>query len=229
MPADTNQNGYFIMKQRLKVWDLPTRLFHWTLVAGVAFMWYSANQGGDWMAWHLRCGLLMLGMMVFRLCWGAWGSDTARFARFFKPSQIGRYLKGELTENEQPGHNPLGALMVVALIGAVLFQVVTGLLASDENTFMYNGYLNGLAEGAGGKFREIHVVFFNLLAGLAALHVVTVLLYRFVKKHDLIRPMITGYKELEGKLPDLWFAGAGRLVAALAVAIAAIAAVLGVK
>ncbi|WP_107687860.1 cytochrome b/b6 domain-containing protein [Neisseria wadsworthii] len=213
------------MKQKLKVWDLPTRLFHWLLAASVAFMWYSGEQGGDIMAWHLRCGVFIFGLLVFRICWGIWGSDTARFAQFFKPWQIGRYLKGSLSENEQPGHNPLGALMVVALIGAVLFQVVTGLLSSDENAFLYNGYLSGLAGSASADFRKLHIQFFDLLLILIGVHVFTVLLYKFVKKHNLITPMLTGYKYLEGKLPDLKFAGAGKFLAALAIAAAAVCVV----
>lgn len=214
------------MKQKLKVWDLPTRLFHWLLAASIAFMWFSAEQGGSLMTWHLRCGLFIFALIVFRICWGLWGSDTARFARFFKPWLIGRYLKGEMTENEQPGHNPLGAMMVVALIGAVLFQVGTGLLASDENSFTYNGYLSSLAGDASAAFQKIHVTFFNLLLILVAVHVITILIYKFLKKKDLIRPMLTGYKELEGKLPVLRFAGAGRLLLALAVAAGAVFAVL---
>ena len=98
------------MKQKVKVWDLPTRLFHWLLVLSVGFMWYSAQAGGGMLVWHLRCGLLVAGLIVFRLCWGLWGSDTARFSQFVRgPSSIRRYLQGSLTENEQPGHNPLGA------------------------------------------------------------------------------------------------------------------------
>ena len=108
-------------KQKLKVWDAPTRLFHWLLVLALAFMWYSGETGGNLMAWHLRCGVFILGLVVFRLCWGFWGSDTARFAQFVKgPAQIRRYLGGQLSENEQPGHNPLGALMVLALLAALL-------------------------------------------------------------------------------------------------------------
>lgn len=118
------------MKQKVKVWDLPTRLFHWLLVLSVGFMWYSAQAGGGMLVWHLRCGLLVAGLIVFRLCWGLWGSDTARFSQFVRgPSSIRRYLQGSLTENEQPGHNPLGALMVIALIAAVLLQATTGLFA----------------------------------------------------------------------------------------------------
>ena len=81
--------------QKIKIWDLPVRVFHWTLAAALAFMWFSAKTGGSWMAWHLRVGLLVAALLVFRLCWGIWGSDTARFARFFRPLQIGSYLRGD--------------------------------------------------------------------------------------------------------------------------------------
>ncbi len=215
------------MKQKLKVWDLPTRLFHWTLVLAVAFMWYSGETGGSLMAWHLRCGLLILGLVVFRICWGLWGSDTARFASFVRgPAQIKRYLSGSLTENEQPGHNPLGALMVLALLAALLVQLFSGLFASDENMWLYNGYLNALVGSeAGAAARRIHITFFNLLLALIAVHVATILIYKFVKKHNLITPMLSGYKMLAGKLPQLQFAGAGKLLAALAVAVAVVAVV----
>ncbi|WP_416190808.1 cytochrome b/b6 domain-containing protein [Neisseria sp. CCUG12390] len=210
------------MKQKIKVWDLPTRIFHWTLVLAIAFMWYSGETGGNLLAWHLRCGLLILALVVFRVCWGLWGSDTAKFANFVRgPKQIVRYLKGEITENEQPGHNPLGALMVLALLGAVSVQVVTGLFSPDDNTFIHNGYLNNLVSSdTGAAMRKIHFGFFNVLLALAAVHIITIFAYKFLKKHNLITPMMTGYKELEGKLPLLKFAGSGKLVAALAVALA---------
>lgn len=215
------------MKQKIKVWDLPTRIFHWMLVLAIAFMWYSGETGGNLLAWHLRCGLLVLALVVFRVCWGFWGSDTAKFSRFVRgPKQIIRYLKGEITENEQPGHNPLGALMVLALLGAVLVQVTTGLFSPDDNTFIFNGYLNSLVSSStGAAMRKIHFGFFNLLLILAAVHIITILAYKFLKKHNLITPMITGYKELEGKLPLLKFAGSGKFVAALVVAVIVVAVV----
>ena len=219
------------MKQKVKVWDLPTRLFHWLLVLSVGFMWYSAQAGGGMLVWHLRCGLLVAGLIVFRLCWGLWGSDTARFSQFVRgPSSIRRYLQGSLTENEQPGHNPLGALMVIALIAAVLLQATTGLFAADENTFTDSGYLNHLVSSdTGSLMRKIHVNFFNLLAALAGLHIVTVLAYKFLKKKDLIRPMISGYKHIEGQTVVLKFASSAKLISALAVAAAAVAAILMLK
>lgn len=157
------------MKQKIKVWDVPTRLFHWSLVAALAFMWYSAETGGNLLVWHLRCGVLILALLVFRICWGLWGSDTAKFSQFVRgPKQIARYFKGEISENEQPGHNPVGALMVLALLAAVLVQVTTGLFAPDENTFTNSGYLNHLvSDDTGLALRKIHITFFNLLAALA--------------------------------------------------------------
>ena len=131
------------MKQKIKVWDAPTRLFHWLLVLLMGFMWYSATQGGDMLVWHLRGGLLMLALVVFRLCWGMWGSDTAKFSRFVRPfPEIRRYTQGQMSEDELVGHNPLGALMVIALLAALVFQTATGLFAADENTFTNSGFLN---------------------------------------------------------------------------------------
>lgn len=219
------------MKQKIKVWDLPTRIFHWSLVLSIAFMWYSAEEGGDLLVWHLRCGLLILSLLIFRVCWGIWGSDTSRFVQFVRgPIQIKRYLRGEITENEQPGHNPLGALMVLALIGALLIQVSTGLFSLDENTFSSNGYLSSLvSEDTGSLLRKIHVTFFNGVIVLVAIHILTIFAYKFLKKHDLIKPMLTGYKELEGKLPSLKFAGIGSFILAVAIALAVISCILVVN
>ena len=207
------------MKQKIKVWDVPTRLFHWLLVLLMGFMWYSATQGGDMLVWHLRGGLLMLALVVFRLCWGIWGSDTAKFSRFVRPfSEIRLYTQGQMSEDELVGHNPLGALMVIALLAALVFQTATGLFAADENTFTNSGFLNHLvSEHAGTLARKIHVNFFNVLAVLAGVHIAAVLLYRFVKKQDLITPMMSGFKTIDAQQPKL--AGMGQLLAALLVAI----------
>ena len=213
------------MKQKIKVWDAPTRLFHWLLVLLMGFMWYSATQGGDMLIWHLRGGLLMLALVAFRLCWGIWGSDTAKFSQVVRPfSEIRRYTQGRMSEDELVGHNPLGALMVIALLAALVFQTATGLFAADENTFTNSGFLNHLvSEHAGTLARKIHVNFFNVLAVLAGVHIAAVLLYRFVKKQDLITPMINGFKTIDAKQPKL--AGVGQLLAALSVAIALVCAV----
>ena len=194
------------MKKSILVWDLPTRLFHWLLVGSMFFMIFSAKQGGAWMAWHLRCGLFILSLLAFRIFWGFVGSDTARFASFFKPSQIPRYLRHEISENEQAGHNPLGALMVVAMIVVIGIQIITGLFSMDVNAYVYNGYLSRFAGNYAETFRNIHANIVPLLLLMIALHVLAVLVYLFVRKNNLIHPMITGRKKLSEPLPNLRFA-----------------------
>ena len=212
------------MKQKIKVWDAPTRLFHWSLVLAIPFMWFSADTGGNWLTWHLRVGLFILGLWVFRICWGLWGSDTARFSQFVHgPAQIKRYLAGQMSENEQPGHNPMGALMVVGLLAAIGLQLFTGLFAADENTFTHSGNLNGwVSDDTGSLMRTIHVNFFWFLLGLIALHILAVLSYKLIKKINLIHPMLSGYKHLEGETKPLRFASLPMLVLAVLVAAAVV-------
>ena len=212
------------MKQKVKVWDAPTRLFHWSLVLAIPFMWFSADTGGNWLTWHLRVGLFILGLWVFRICWGLWGSDTARFSQFVQgPAKIKRYLAGQMSENEQPGHNPMGALMVVGLLAAIGLQLLTGLFAADENTFTHSGYLNGwVSDDTGSLMRTIHVNFFWFLLGLIALHILAVLSYKLIKKINLILPMLSGYKHLEGEIKPLRFASLPMLVLAVLVAAAVV-------
>ncbi len=193
--------------KKIKVWDLPTRLFHWSLVASVIFMFISAKQGGIWLQWHLRCGLFLLSLILFRIVWGFIGSDTAKFTQFVRsPKHILRYIKGKLPENEQPGHNPLGALMVLALLLILLLQIVTGLFSPDENSYVYSGYLSKIAGSNASKIRNIHLVIANVLMLLVAIHFATIVFYRIFKRHNLITPMITGNKKLQEPVPSLKFA-----------------------
>lgn len=212
------------MKQKIKVWDAPLRLFHWLLASAVFFMWFSAEEGGNWLVWHLRCGLFITGLLVFRLIWGVWGSDTAKFSHFIgSPTAIKSYLKGHWQENQHPGHNPLGALMVVALLGALIFQVSTGLFSSDENTFLNSGYLAGwIGDSTASAIRTLHISFFNALLLLIVVHIATIIFYKLLKKHDLIRPMINGYKTLEGTVPQLRFGTWFHLILTYIIALAVI-------
>lgn len=214
------------MKQKVKIWDMPTRLFHWSLPLLLGFMWFSAETGGAWLVWHKRGGLLLLALLVFRLVWGFIGSDTARFAQFVKPQNIAAYLRGSLPERRQVGHNPLGALMVLALLGALLFQVGTGLFAADENTFTEHGYLYALAgDAAASAARSLHDAGFGLLSALIVLHIAAAVFYRAVKKQDLVGPMVRGW-QWRDSVPPLRFAGAGALLAAVLAGLAAVSAVL---
>lgn len=195
------------MTTKVRVWDLPTRLFHWSLVICVAFMWWSAEQGGDWMQYHLWCGVVLVTLLLFRLTWGIVGSQTSRFSDFLHgPRHIIRYLQGDLTENQQPGHNPLGGWMVLILLLTLICQVTTGLLSADVNSYLYDGFLakyidSDLAE----QFTGWHKLSFKFLLALISLHLLAIIAYHIFRKQRLVRAMITGRKELEGEVPKLQF------------------------
>ncbi len=176
---------------KVKVWDLPLRLFHWSLVAAFATAFISAQIGGNAMVWHGRAGVAVVGLVVFRIVWGFIGSTHARFATFVRgPAAIRAYLRGQW---QGLGHNPLGALSVLILLSLVLAQSVSGLFANDD--IAYQGYLYPLV-GAdlSARITGIHKLFEPLLIVIVALHVVAIGFYAKFKKDNLTIPMITGKK-----------------------------------
>ena len=195
------------MVKMIKIWDAPTRFFHWSLVLLFAGMWFSGEQGGDWLHYHVVCGELVAVLLLFRLVWGIVGSDTARFSQFVKgPATIRRYLKGELTDAQLPGHNPLGGLMVVALLTVLLLQVISGLFSSDVDSYVFDGPLaKVIASGLSESITHFHKAWFNLILMLVAMHVAAIVAYRVLKKQNLVRPMLTGYKPVTGIPPQLFF------------------------
>lgn len=198
------------MDTKVRVWDAPTRIFHWLLAFSIPAMWWTASTGGSWLLWHKRLGLLVCTLIIFRILWGFFGSQTARFSNFIKgQGAIKRYLQGKMPEYEQPGHNPVGALSVLVLLGLVAVQLVTGLLSPDNNTFLEPGYLNHLvSESTANSAYSIHTTLFWVLVAVIVLHILAVFAYLVVKKHNLIRPMITGIKTLARPVsPPLKFAG----------------------
>lgn len=178
--------------KRMLLWDLPTRLFHWTLVLAVVTAIISGQLGGKLIDWHGRIGLLIVGLVSFRLVWGLLGSSYARFAHFFPtPGKIKAYLRGEW---QGEGHNPLGALAVFALLGLLSAQVLTGLFANDDITF--TGPLFDLVgKGLSNQLTGLHSLFSNLLIALIVLHIAAIGYYGHVKKQKLIKPMISGWKD----------------------------------
>ena len=178
--------------QRIRVWDLPTRLFHWVLAILVVASIISGKIGGNLIDWHGKFGLAILGLLTFRIIWGLVGSTYARFASFFPtPGRIRAYLRGEWKE---PGHNPLGALSVFALLGLLALQVATGLPGNDDIAF--RGPLFDLVGKAlSDRMTGIHKLSINLLFALIALHVAAIMFYARVRKDNLVKPMITGWKE----------------------------------
>lgn len=172
------------------VWDLPTRLFHWTLVVCVVGAFVTAKLGGNWMDWHGRFGITALGLLAFRLVWGFNGPTYARFAQFVRgPRTILAYLKGQW---HGQGHNPLGALSVLALLGILVFQGTIGLFSNDDVAF--EGYLMPLVGAElSNRLTSLHKISEEILLVLVALHVGAIAFYARIKKENLVKPMITGW------------------------------------
>ena len=121
------------MSTTVRVWDLPTRIFHWALVASVIDLVITAKLGGDAMAWHFRCGYAVLTLLLFRMVWGLVGGHWSRFRSFlYSPATVLRYLRGQGAPEHSVGHNPLGSGSVFALLGFLLLQVASGLFSDDE-------------------------------------------------------------------------------------------------
>ena len=178
---------------KIKVWDLPLRAFHWLLAAAVAVAFVTAQLGGNAMLWHGRAGLAVIGLLAFRIVWGFVGSTYARFVNFLRgPTQIRAYLRGEW---DALGHNPIGALSVLALLTLLAGEAVTGLFANDD--ISYQGYLYSLV-GAdlSGQITGLHKLFEPALIVLVTLHLAAIAFYMRVKKRNLVKPMITGWQEV---------------------------------
>jgi cytochrome b len=175
--------------RRVRVWDLPTRLFHWSL-ALLMIGSVATVKAGDLMHWHARCGYAILALLAFRLAWGLVGPHHARFANFVRgPGAVLSELRGRLPD--APGHSPLAALSVVAMLAALAFQAVSGLFADDEIAFQGPLALTVTAELSGALTTWHRRNEWALLA-LIGLHVAAVVYWRFVRGHDLLRPMLGG-------------------------------------
>ena len=213
-----------VMLLPMRVWDAPTRLFHWLIVLLVPAAYISIK--GGFPAVHLAIGYTMLALLLFRLVWGFAGSDTARFSRFLtSPRAALRHLR-HLTVREadtQIGHNAAGGWMVALMLVLLATQVTTGLCARDrhQNAGPLAKYFD---DGTVKLLSTIHAINFKLIFAAAVIHVLVVGVYVFVKRQDLVRPMVTGKKRLPAatRAPRM----ASPLLAALVLAAALVVAVL---
>lgn len=213
----------------VRIWDLPTRLFHWALVLCVIGSVVTAKLGGNATVWHLRLGYAALALLAFRLSWGVIGGRWSRFSSFvYSPAALWRYLRGRPAAGDhfEVGHSPLGALSVLAMLVWLLVQVGSGLIADDEIattgplvrfvsnelSLAWTGYHKGLGQWG--------------LYALVSLHVAAILFYRVGKKRDLITPMLRGDKQVAADVPATRDSRATRLLA-LALLAACAAAVAG--
>lgn len=207
-------------KQRIRLWDLPTRLFHWLLAGLVVASFVSGKIGGNAMDWHGKFGLTILGLLAFRLVWGFAGSTYARFVSFLPtPAKVLAYLRGQW---RGVGHNPLGAFSVFGLLLLLAFQVGTGLFGNDDIAFRGPLY-ELIGKDLSDRLTGLHKLSVNVLIALVTLHIVAIAFYVRVKKDDLIRPMLTGWKDVApGEGASASGGGALPLAVALLVAVATV-------
>lgn len=180
-----------------KIWDLPTRLFHWGLAVAVAVSLISVRINE--MEIHIISGGVVFGLLIFRICWGVWGSSTAQFHRFFpSPARVWAQLRGRAAG--YTGHSPLGALSVIAMLGALTVQTATGLVADDE-IYITGPLRSEVSSATAASAMKIHAFVGDLLLILIALHLVAILVYQLVWRHALTRAMITGQGPASGAAP----------------------------
>ena len=183
------------MKRTLRIWDLPTRLFHWLLVVCIAGAVICVNIGGNLMQWHAYFGYAALSLVLFRVLWGFIGAVHSRFVTFVpSPQRLIAFLSGK--QGGGLGHSPLGSLSVIALLLVVGIQASTGLFADDDIAFQ--GPLAKYVPNATvSLLSSIHALNSNILFGLIGLHLLAIGYYQWVKRASIVMPMIQGDKEVD--------------------------------
>lgn len=181
----------------VRIWDLPTRLFHWALFVCVIGLLITGNVGGVWMNWHFRFGYCVMTLIMFRIVWGFGGGKWSRFASFiYSPKSLLDYLSGKTKPEHSAGHSPLGALSVFGLLAFLALQIGTGLISDDEIT--HAGPLTRFVKNATVSLATWwHKEVGNkVIVAMIVLHIVAILIYLFKKKQNLILPMIQGDKQM---------------------------------
>ncbi|HYF41997.1 MAG TPA: cytochrome b/b6 domain-containing protein [Ramlibacter sp.] len=210
------------MRHTVRVWDLPTRLFHWALVLCVLGLAITGYIPGSWIDWHARLGYAVLALLLFRIVWGFVGGRWSRFAAFFySPGSVVAYLKGRAHPDHLIGHNPLGAASVFAMLAFLLAQVATGLVSDDEIAF--TGPLNrfvSTSKGLAATWYHKAVGQWILLA-LVLLHIAAILYYLWKKKENLVGAMVHGDKAVGTAAQPSRDDAASRLVALVVFALCA--------
>ena len=205
-------------RARVRIWDWPTRAFHWLLVLLIPALWWTAKN--DAMALHATLGVTMAGLVLFRLVWGLIGSSTARFSNFLKgPRGLLSYLNGRAAQ--ALGHNPLGGWSVAAMLTLLTAQVGLGLFASDEDGEVLGPLSLWVEEETVEWVTETHEWLFYVLLALIALHVAAILFYALGKRQNLVGPMLTGSGSAPAGTAPMRAAPGWRIALALLVSIGA--------
>ena len=187
-------------KVTILVWDIPTRIFHWLIVALVALSFVSSKIGGNAMQYHEWIGVTIIALLVFRVFWGFLGSRPSRFTDFVKsPAAVWRYAKGMVKGNSKTylGHNPLGGWSVIAMLLVLMLQACLGLFANDDIITEGPLYL-WVSKETSDWLTKVHRLNQYVLMGLISIHLFAVAFHYFVKRENLLKPMITGIKHWSG-------------------------------
>lgn len=208
------------MAKQVRVWDGPLRVFHWLLVVSVLVALYTGWMGGSWIAWHERAGLTIVGLLSFRIAWLLLGSTYARLSTLLcSLLALPRYLRGDW---RQLGHNPLGVLSVFAMLGMLSWQAGSGLFTNDDIAF--TGPLYKLVSSSlSSDITRLHKLGMWVIIGLIVVHVLAIVAHFALKKHNLVKPMLTG--KTEQQYPEQKPAQGGRWLAFICAAVIALGVV----
>lgn len=214
--------GHHSPVRRVFVWELPVRLFHWTLV-GLFIALYVSIEVMDNIDRHAQLGYAMLALVLFRLVWGFVGGTYARFGDFLHaPGTVLRYARTvtEAKPETIPGHNPLGGWMVLALLLGLLTQVLFGMFGNDD--ILFDGPLRHLvSKELSDTLTALHEELFHILLVLVGLHIAAVVYHKLRKSENLVRAMVTGYKELPAEADAQPSRGGKSWLAAIILAVCA--------
>jgi len=201
---NTKKESCSAYPHQIRVWDLPTRLFHWLIVIFVVISFSTGMVGGNWMSYHLKSGYIILTLLLFRLSWGFCGGRYSRFVSFVRgPTAVMRYAKTLLRKDTPKllGHNPMGGWSVMAMLAALLVQVGTGLFANDD--IATQGPLYGwVSKATSDWLTGIHIFNKGMILFLVSLHLSAVLFYLLIKHDNLIVPMVTGRRPWSEDAPS---------------------------
>jgi len=202
----------------MRVWDAPTRLFHWAIVVLMAFSYLSAMR--EWNQFHFISGYTVLALLLFRLAWGFVGSETSRFRQFLRSPLLGlQHLAsfGQREPDTEIGHNAAGGWWVLAMLAALLIQAGSGLF-SNNDTDAKGPLAHRVSKATSDWLSGLHSASFYVLLALVVVHILAIIAYAVFKRHDLVRAMVTGKKRLPANLRQPRFASpllaAGILAAA---------------
>lgn len=207
----------------LRIWDLPTRLFHWALTAGVMGLLITGHWGGNAMIWHFRFGYVVLSLLIFRLFWGLVGGYWSRWSQLpLAPSDVWAYVKG-VSPRSFPGHNPLGSWSILAMLLLLVFQVATGLVSDDE--IANAGPLTALVSGSWVSWATSWHKFWGkwVVMLLVALHLLALIWYRYKKRQALVPAMLHGHKTLSVAVTETQDRMAQRLLALVLLTLSSLA------